>query len=134
MQDAVKRLQEKGRAAKGSAGQVRANREKALFSPIWNFARERGLAAKPNPCASVRGFREVGRDTYVDDDTYQAVWAEADGPTRTAMELVYLTGQRPADVLKLTLADVRDDAIWLRQNKTSQRLRIAVEGQTCGAD
>lgn len=129
MQDAIRRLQEKERPTKGSEGQIRANREKALFSHIWNFARERGMTAKPNPCAGVRGFRETGRDTYVDDETYQAVWDEADAPTRNAMELAYLTGQRPADVLKLTLADVRDGAIWLRQNKTSKRLRIAVEGQ-----
>ncbi|WP_338910757.1 tyrosine-type recombinase/integrase [Mycetohabitans rhizoxinica] len=129
VQDAVRRLHRKGRVAKGNEGQVRANREKALFSHIWNFARERGLTAKPNPCAGVRSFRETGRDTYVDDETYQAVWIEADEPTRHAMELAYLTGQRPADVLKLTWADVRDGAVWLRQNKTSQRLRIAVEGQ-----
>lgn len=129
VQDTVQRLKEKGKPAKGKEGQVRANREKALFSHIWNFARERGMTAKPNPCAGVRGFRETGRDTYVDDETYQAVWAEADGPTRNAMELAYLTGQRPADVLKLVLADVRDGAIWLRQNKTNQRLRIAVEGK-----
>ncbi len=77
----------------------------------------------------MRGFREIGRDTYIDDDTYQAVRAEADSPTRNAMELAYLTGQRPADVLKLTLADIKDDAISFRQNKTSKRLRIVIEGQ-----
>ena len=27
------------------------------------------------------------------------------------------------------MADVRDGAVWLRQNKTSQRLRITVEGE-----
>lgn len=108
---AVRRLQGKGRIAKGNEGQVRANREKALFSHIWNFARERGLTAKPNPCAGMRGFRETGRDTYVDDETYQAVWTGADEPTRHAMELANLTGQRPADVLKLTWADVREGAV-----------------------
>lgn len=129
VQDAVRRQKEKGLPVTGKEGQVRANREKALFSHIWNFARERGMTAKANPCAGVHRFQETGRDNYVDDETYQAVWAEADESIRNAMELAYLTGQRPADVLKLRRADVHDGAIWLEQNKTGQRLRIAVQGK-----
>ncbi len=43
-----------------SIGQVRANREKSLFSHMWNFVREQGLTKASNPCAGVRGFREDG--------------------------------------------------------------------------
>ena len=79
---------------------MRANREKALFSHIFNKAREWGYTAAPNPCAGVKGFTERGRDAYIEDVTYKAVWDAADWPTRDAMDLAYLTGQRPADVLK----------------------------------
>lgn len=82
---------------------VRANREKALFSHIFNKAREWGYTAAPNPCAGVKGFTERGRDAYIEDVTYKAVWDAADWPTRDAMDLAYLTGQRPADVLKMRL-------------------------------
>jgi hypothetical protein len=34
----------------GKEGQVRANREKALFSHIFNTARSLGLTNSPNPC------------------------------------------------------------------------------------
>ncbi|BBE08559.1 Phage integrase family protein [Mycoavidus cysteinexigens] len=129
VKDTIRRRQAKGKAVKGDEGQVRANREKALLSHIWNFARERGLTEKPNPCAGIRGFKEIGRDTYVDDVTYKAVLTEADAPTRDAMELAYLTGQRPADVLKLARTDICDGAIGFQQNKTNKRLRIAIEGQ-----
>ena len=48
-------------------GQVRANREKALF----NHARECGLTAATNPCNGIKGDKETGRrDTYVEDDMY----------------------------------------------------------------
>jgi len=87
---------------------VRANREKALFSHIFNKAREWGYTSAPNPCAGVKGFTERGRDVYVEDDTYRAVWDAADWPTRDAMDLAYLTGQRPADVLKMQITDIRD--------------------------
>lgn len=46
----------------GREGRVPANREKALLSHIWNFARETGLTALANPCAGVKGFKEPGRD------------------------------------------------------------------------
>ncbi|HTR24397.1 MAG TPA: tyrosine-type recombinase/integrase [Terriglobales bacterium] len=108
---------------------VRANREKALFSHVFNKAREWGYTSTPNPCAGVKGFSERGRDVYVDDATYKAVWDAADWPTRDAMDLAYLTGQRPADVLKLRLADIRDGALWITQGKTGKKLRIVIAGE-----
>src|SRR3569623_418702 len=99
------------------AAKVRANREKALFSHIWNFAREVGLTNKPNPCAGIRGYKETGRDAYIDDDVYKAVWDAAEEPLRDALDLAYLTGQRHADVLKLSQAAPKNGALWIEQNK-----------------
>lgn len=110
-------------------GSVVANREKALFSHIWNFARSKGITNKANPCAGVKGYSEKGRDVYIDDDVFKAIHDAAELPLRDAMDLAYLTGQRPADVLKLSRADVKDGAVWIRQNKTGAKLRINVEGE-----
>jgi integrase len=108
---------------------VRANREKALFSHIFNKAREWGYTTASNPCAGVKGYTEHGRDVYVEDETYKAVWDAADWPTRDAMDLAYLTGQRPSDVLKMRLKDIRDGFLWLTQGKTKAKLRMAIEGE-----
>ena len=40
-----------------------------------------------------------------------------------------LTGQRPADVLKLKGTDIRDGALWIVQNKTGARLGIEITGE-----
>lgn len=114
---------------KGGTGMVRANREKALLSHIWNFARDKGYTALPNPCAGIKGFKETGRDAYIEDDQYQAIRAAADTVVQDAMDLAYLTGQRPADVLRLTEMDVRDGSVNIRQAKTKAKLRIVVEGE-----
>jgi len=103
---------------------VRANREKALLSHIWNWARDKGYTAKANPCAGIKGNREDGRDIYVEDDVYQAVWDAASEPLRDALDLLYLTGQRPADVLKLDERDIRDECLRVRQGKTKKPLRL----------
>lgn len=107
-------------------GYVRANREKALLSHIWNFAREKGYTALPNPCAGIKGHREAGRDVYLEDMEYRRVWEAADACLRDAMDLAYLTGQRPADTLRMSEMDIRDGALHVRQGKTGAKLRIAV--------
>lgn len=108
---------------------IRANREKALFSHIWNKAREWGYTALHNPCQGVKGYKETGRDVYVEDAQYRALWEAADEPTRDAIDLAYLTGQRPADTLKFNETDIRDGALLVAQNKTGKRLRIAIIGE-----
>lgn len=114
---------------RNGTGHVRANREKALLSHVWNYARENGYTALPNPCAGVKGFREQGRDAYMEDVEYQRVWKAADVCLRDAMDLAYLTGQRPADTLRMTDMDVRDGYLYVRQGKTGTRLRIEVTGE-----
>lgn len=113
---------------RGQTAKIRANREKALFSHVFNYARDKGLTSKANPCAGVKGHKETGRNTYIDDATYAAVWASAERPLQDAMDLAYLTGQRPADVLKFTRADIKDGELSIEQNKTGKRLRIVIEG------
>jgi integrase len=114
---------------RGQTAKTRANREKALLSHIFNKARAWGYTSAPNPCAGVKGHRETGRDRYVTDAEYLAVWNAADTALRDAMDLALLTGQRPADVLKMDRADIRDGALWVTQNKTGKKLRIQIIGE-----
>lgn len=115
--------------ARGKTAKVRANRERALLSHVFNKAREWGYTEAPNPCAGVRGFSEPGRDKYVEQTEFLAVYAQACVPVRNAMDLAYLSGQRPADVLKATIMDVQDGCLRVRQGKTGARLRITLEGE-----
>lgn len=109
---------------------TRANREKALFSHIWNKAREWGYTSLPNPCAGIKGNREKGRkDVYIEDEIYMAVYKVASHPLRDAMDMAYLTGQRPADILALRESDLTDGRINVKQQKTGKKLRIKLEGE-----
>jgi len=120
----------KGRVAPVDAGHVRANREVALLSHIFNYARDSGLTRAPNPCAGVKRNEEEGRDVYVEDDVFAAVYEAADQPTRDAMDLAYLTGQRPADTLRFDERHINGNGdLEIQQGKTKKKLRIAVVGE-----
>lgn len=120
----------KKRTVPPEAGHVRANREIALFSHIFNYARETGLTSAPNPATGVKRNAEDGRDVYVEDDLFAAVYKVADEPTRDAMDLAYLTGQRPADTLKFDERHINGSSeLEIQQSKTKKKLRIAVEGE-----
>lgn len=112
---------------RGETAKVRANREKALLSHIWNMAREWGLTKLSNPCAGIKRFKETGRDIYVEDEVLQAVYGAASQPLKDAIDLAYLTGQRPADVLKMSAAHIRDGSLRIGQGKTQEKLRIVTE-------
>lgn len=115
------------RDKRGEAAPVRANREITLLSHVFNLAREWGYTAKENPARGVRKNKEKPRDFYADDNVWAAVYAKACPELQDAMDLAYITGQRPADVLKMRLADISDGALEVRQNKTSKKLRILLD-------
>jgi len=112
-----------------SAAPYRANREIAWFSAAWNWARDRGLIDVPNPCAGVKRHKEPGRKTYIEDDEYAAIEAHAGEPLREAMELAYLTGQRPGDLREMRETDIRDGCLHIEQAKTDARLAVEITGQ-----
>lgn len=113
-------------------GHVRANRDKALFSHVWNYARAEGMTKLANPCAGIEGFHEEGRDTAPDDELVQRVLAEGDKPLQFAMRLADITGQRPSDVLRMNEGNISGPVpggiMNVRQGKTGAKLRIMIEG------
>ena len=115
------------RDRRGAAAPVRANREITLLSHIFNMSREWGYTAKENPAKGVRKNKEKPRDYYADDAVWSAVYDAACIELKDAMDLNYCTGQRPADVLKMRLSDIKDGALEVQQNKTKKKLRILLD-------
>lgn len=110
-------------------GQVRANREKALFSHIWNYAREKGLTAMPNPCMGIKGFKEDGRDVSVDESLLNRLLAVSGKPLQFALRLANITSQRPDDCYKMSETDIRDEILHVKQGKTKTPLRFRIVGE-----
>lgn len=114
----------KYRDARSQEAPVRANREMSLLSTVWNHAREWGYTEKENPCRGVRKNKEKPRDFYADDQVWKAVYKQGCPELKNAMDIAYLTGQRPADVLKMKFSHINNNALEVSQNKTTKKLRI----------
>lgn len=106
-----------------------ANRLKRLFNSMFNLGKRWGYAEGVNPADGIRGLKVVVVKRHVQTDTYSAVWECAGQPLRDAMDLAYLTGQRPADTLKMSELDLIDGTLCVTQNKTEAALRIEVTGE-----
>lgn len=126
---AVKWYQSKKRPVPANAGHIRANRDVEVLSHMFNFARGIGMTKGANPCVGIEANKETGRSVYVEDDVFQKVYDVADQPTRDAMDLAYLCGQRPQDTLNYDERHIRNGFLHIDQGKTGKKLRMEVLGE-----
>ncbi len=113
----------------GAHSTTRANRERALLSHIFNMARNWGVLDTVNPCQGIKGYTQTGRDIYIEDNVFNAVYNVATKPLKDAIDLAYLTGQRPADVISMSEADIQNGMLVIEQGKTKAKLRIEITGE-----
>lgn len=106
-----------------------ANRCKRVFSVMWNKARGWGYTDLPNPCEGIKGHTLGKRTVYITDEVFALVHSAGSAVVRDAMDLAYLTGQRPADALSMTEHDIIDGHLIVTQEKTKQPLRIQIVGE-----
>jgi integrase len=114
------------RSAKASA-----KKEIKFLSVIFNWARARGFMSTSNPVSGTTRQMKLkeGRDIYVTDEMLALVYACSVPVIQDAIDLAYLTGQRPADVLNLRWDQVKDGALWIEQGKTKAKIQIDITGE-----
>ena len=105
---------------RGASSEVRANREKAVLHNIFSWAFERGIVTI-NPVIGVKSFPEQARTKYIEDSEYDQFLALSTELIQIFMELAYLPGARGQDVRKIMLPDLRDEGIYIRQQKTGKK-------------
>jgi integrase len=111
-----------------------ANKHIQLFSSIFNYARSIGYTDAQNPCAGIKKHKVKSRDIYIDDNSYFKILEYCPDWLSFFIQLAYLTGQRPADVMKFQWSDINVDGegnqyLHCVQNKTNKKLNICIIGQ-----
>lgn len=119
---------------RGLKGEVAANRDLSLLYNVFAYGFERSLV-KQNPCVGVKKFPESPRDIYIEDDEYELFLSLSLPIIQVFMEMSYLEGARGQDVRAIMLSDIKDNGIYIQQEKTGKkqiklwtpRLRDAVD-------
>jgi hypothetical protein len=108
---------------KGRTAKTQGNREMALLSVIWNWARGEGLTNLPWPAAGMEKSRwknkESARRFEVSDALFAAVYSQADRVLRDCMDLATATGMRLTDCRMTTMPS--SGVLRLNASKTSKQ-------------
>ena len=97
-----------------------ANQHIVLMSVMYEKALRWGWA-EINPTKGIRRNSIAQRDRYITDDEYMAIRGHAVPWLKAMMDLSYLTGMRCSDILKLRLADITPDGLYVQQKKTGKK-------------
>lgn len=100
-----------------------ANVMRNVLKQVFTKAVVWGLA-EINPVQFVPPFKAGKRDRYITEAEFKAIKAKATPTLQAIMDICYITGQRIGDVLKIRYADIQDDGVFFKQEKTGNRLKV----------
>lgn len=106
-------------------GTVSANRERALLSAAYTWARNAGIFAGENPASGLH-YRnpERPRQRYVTDEEFSRLIDTAKPRWKAFLRIAYMTGLREGDLLRLRLCDASEAGITVETGKTGKRVLI----------
>ena len=100
-----------------------ANRVISVLRLVMDFAMEQQLVDS-NPAAGIKPYKVDERERLISPEEYTKIYDKAAPRLQVIMDLCYLTGQRVSDVLGIRHADIVDDGITFRQQKTGNKLLV----------
>jgi integrase len=105
---------------RGTSSEVRANREKAVLHNIFAHAFERSIV-KQNPVVGVKSFPEKARDRYIEDEELADFRSRSPEPIQIFIDFAYNTAARGQDIRAIMMGDLREEGIYIRQQKTGKK-------------
>jgi hypothetical protein len=110
------------------SAKVQANREKAVLSVVWGYARRWDMTALPFPAfkMNLKNTEEAAEVDWT-DRMFAAMYVHAEPFLRDAMDLMSATAWRVRDALKCQITDVRDGVLHFRASKTKKRGHFTIE-------
>lgn len=112
------------------SGKIRANREVALISILFNYARNYHGYNGFNPCFKITRNKEIGRRKYVEKWEYENIYSCGDQTLKNVMDVLLYSGQRVSDVLNLKFGNIKRNVDLTKIHMHNQALASDMCGQT----
>lgn len=110
------------------SAKTQGNRELAMLSIVWNYARKEGITDLPWPAAGLEksGWKnqERPRQFEVTDEIFNAIHAQGDQVLRDAMDIASATSMRITDVRTIPLPP--GDQLQLKASKTGKKADFTI--------
>lgn len=120
------------RYLKKRTAKIQGNRELAVLSIIWNYARGEGFTKLPWPAAGMERSKwknkEQARTLEVTDALFSAVYEKATPALRDAMDLASATGLRLTDCRSVQMPP--GDTLRVRASKTGKSAEFSLDDST----
>jgi integrase len=99
------------------------NRKLSFLRLVFGYAVEWQLV-DTNPCIGIKRHEEAKRERYLTDEEFFAIRDAAGPRLQVILDLLYLTGQRITDVLRIRKGDITERGIMFKQQKTGAKLCV----------
>lgn len=107
----------------GAATPNMTNRKLSFLRLVFGYAVEWQMVDS-NPCIGIKRHDEAKRERYLTDTEFFAIRDQAGPRLQVILDLLYCTGQRITDVLRIRRADIGERGIAFRQKKTGAKLLV----------
>lgn len=102
-----------------------ANLLRSFLKGMFQRAVRWGIV-EANPVRDIEQFKTKKRDRYITADEFARIRVEASPTLQCLMDLAYITGQRIGDVMNIRYADITEAGVFIKQQKTGNRVLIAM--------
>lgn len=96
---------------------VASNKEVQCFSRMFRLAKTDWGYTEYNPCLQVEYNHEEPRGAYQSDENFMLVYEQARPLMQCMMDLAQMHGARRGMLIRLSLADLTDEGVWVTLNK-----------------
>jgi integrase len=102
---------------------IMGNTTLAVLFEVFKYATRERIVLN-NPVIGVDRYARKPRERLLEQHEYAAIYGKAGATLQCIMDLLYLTGQRVNDVIRLSRAQIGDEGVYFRQEKTGKKVLI----------
>jgi len=90
---------------------------------VFDYALEEQLV-RSNPAFEIKRAKQAKRRRLISPEEYRSIYERASPRLQVLMDLMFGSGQRPMDVVRLRRVEFRSEGIAFEQSKTGKRLVV----------
>ena len=102
---------------------IMGNTTLSLLRDIFKYAVRKRIVLN-NPVIGVERFPRKSRERLIESQEYAKIYESCPPVVQCIMDVLYLTGQRVTDCIRLSRSQITDEGIHFKQQKTGKKILV----------